>query len=115
MLPLVNVIGPVIGTPASRAYLAAMRTLLALALILVPTSAFAFCPAVGSADPVRANANQQQVLDCQVTQLRNTIALQQQKLDFAADLQAQQQNFNQQLRMQKTFDAAQPAVTFPQF
>ena len=92
-----------------------MRTLLlTLALILVPTTAFAFCPAVGSADPVRANANQQQVLDCQVTQLRNAIAIQQQKLDFEAAMQAQQKTFEMQLRLQRTFELP-PPVTFPKF
>ena len=93
-----------------------MRTLLlTLVLTLAPTAAFAYCPAVASTDAVTANANRQAVLDCQAAQLRTTTTLQQQKLDLAAALQAQQQNFDLQLRMQKTFDAASPPVTFPAF
>ncbi len=89
--------------------------LLTLALILAPTAAFAYCPAVASTDAVTANANRQAVLECQAEQLRATAAQQRQKLDLSTAIQAQQQNFDLQLRLQKTFDAASPPVTFPPF
>jgi hypothetical protein len=92
-----------------------MRSLLALALILAPTTAFAYCPAVASADAVTANANRQAVLDCQAAELRATTAQQQQKLELSTAIQTQQLNFDLQLRLQKTFDAASPTVTFPAF
>ncbi len=93
-----------------------MRTLLlTLALILAPTAAFAYCPAIGSTDAVTANANREAVLACQAEQLRATTTQQQQKLDLSTAIQAQQQNFDLQLRLQKTFDAASPTVTFPAF
>jgi parvulin-like peptidyl-prolyl isomerase len=92
-----------------------MRSLLTLALILAPTAAFAYCPAVASADTVTANANRQAVLECQAAELRATTAQQQQKLELSTAIQTQQLNFDLQLRLQKTFDAASPTVTFPAF
>ncbi len=92
-----------------------MRTLLAIALIFVPTAAFAYCPAIGSADAVKANLSRAEVLACQAAELKQTTTLQQQKLDLSTAIQAQQENFDLQLRMQKTFDAASPTVTFPSF
>ena len=93
-----------------------MRTLLAIALILIPTAAFAYCPVVAdSTSAAVTNAQQQAVIACQQNELHATTTLQQQKLDLSTAIQAQQQNFDLQLRMQKTFDAASPTVTFPSF
>lgn len=91
------------------------KIMLTVALILAPTAAFAYCPAIGSADAVKANLSRAQVLACQAAELNATVVQQQQKLDLSTAIQAQQQNFDAQLRMQKTFDAASPTVTFPAF
>lgn len=94
-----------------------MRTLLlTAALILLPTAAFAYCPVVADSDSaVVTNTAQQQLIACQQNELHTTVQIQQQKLDLQSALAAQQQNFDLELRMQKTFDAAQPPMTFPQF
>jgi hypothetical protein len=97
-----------------------MRTILpalglTLILAIAPTAVLAYCPAIASADAVRANASQQQLIACQQAELDNTAKLRQQTLDLQAALQAQQRTFELQLRLQQTFTASQSVATLPQF
>lgn len=89
--------------------------LLTAALILAPTMAFAACiPAPPTENRAENLANQRALTLCQAQELHDTTARKSEQLQVQADLQALQQNFNQQLRMQQTFTAAS-TPTFAQF
>ena len=89
--------------------------LLTVALILAPTMAFAACLPVPPTENRAENlANQRALTLCQAQELHDATARKSEQLQVQADLQALQQNFNQQLRMQQTFAAAS-TPTFPQF
>jgi|GEM_PF-5873365 len=95
-----------------------MRTLILAALLALaaPSAAFAYCPALADPDTAaQSDANQKAVIACQKAELDSTAKFQQQQLDLQAALQAQQRNFELQQRMQQTYQAAQPPVTFPNF
>jgi hypothetical protein len=95
-----------------------MRTVILAAFLAfaAPTAAFAYCPALADPDTAaQSDANQQAVIACQHAELNSAAKLQQQQLDLQAALQAQQRNFELQQRLQQTFQATQPAVTFPTF
>src|SRR3569623_2574249 len=93
-----------------------MRTLLLTAvLLLTPTAAFAACiPAPPTENRADNLAIQRALTLCQAQELHDATARKSEQLQVQADLQALQQNFNQQLRMQQTFAAAS-TPTFPQF
>ena len=88
--------------------------LLAAALILMPTMAFAACiPAPPTENRAENLANQRALTLCQAQELHDATARKSEQLQVQADLQALQQNFNTQLRMQQTFAAAS-TPSFPQ-
>jgi hypothetical protein len=104
--------------PSAALIYVLMRTLILAAVLALaaPTAAFAYCPVIADADTAaQSDANQQAVIACQHAELNSAARLQQQQLDLQAALQAQQRNFELQQRMQQTFEAAQPPVTFPTF
>jgi len=94
-----------------------MRTLLLTAvLLLTPTAAFAACiPAAPTENRAENLANQRALTLCQAQELHDATARTSQLLQFQADLQAQQQNFDLQLKLQRTYAAASTPPTLPTF
>ena len=94
-----------------------MRTaLLIAALILAPTTAFAACiPLPTTEDRAQNLANAQALTLCQAQALHDATAAKSQQLQFQADLQAQQQNFDLQLKLQRTYAAASTPPALPTF
>lgn len=93
-----------------------MRTLLLIAaLVLAPTTAFAACiPSPPTEDRAQNLANQRALTLCQAQELHDATAAKSQQLQLQADLQALQQNFDVQLKLQQTYAAASTPVV-PQF
>jgi hypothetical protein len=106
-----------LATSSTGAYLWVMRTLLLTALlILVPAAALAACvPAPTTESRAENLANQRALTLCQAQELHDATARRSQQLQLQADLQALQQNFQAQLKMQQTFAAASNPSTFSQF
>ncbi|MBN9305058.1 MULTISPECIES: hypothetical protein [unclassified Devosia] len=85
--------------------------------MLVPSAAQAMCVPVPPGDNRAENlANARALTLCRVQELSDATALKAQQLQVQADLEAQARSFEQQLRMQQTYAAAQPpAVSLPPF
>jgi hypothetical protein len=94
-----------------------MRTaLLIAALIIAPSTAFAACAPLPTTDDRAQNlANQRALTLCQAQELHDATARSSQQLQVQADLQALQQNFQVQLKLQQTFAAASNPPTVSQF
>ena len=106
-----------LATSLAVAYLSLMRTaLLIAALILAPTAASAACiPLPTTEDRAQNLANERALTLCQAQELHDATARRSQELQLQADLQAQQQNFDLQLKLQQTYAAASTPPTLPQF
>jgi len=94
-----------------------MRTALIIAaLILAPTSAFATCIQLPTTEDRAENLTNERALAlCRAQELHDATARTSQLLQFQADLQAQQQNFDLQLKLQRTYAAASTPPTLPTF
>jgi len=94
-----------------------MRTaMLIAALLLVPTNALGACiPLPTTQDRAQNLANARALTLCQAQELHDATARTSQLLQFQADLQAQQQNFDLQLKLQRTYAAASTPPTLPTF
>lgn len=107
----------VLATSGIGAYLSAMRSILLIAvLFLMPGTAFAACvPLPTTEDRAQNLANERALVLCQARALHDATARQSQQLQLQADLQAQRQNFELELRMQQTFNAAATPPVVPAF
>lgn len=85
--------------------------------MLAPSAAQAMCVPVPPGDDRAENlANARALTLCRAQELSDATALKAQQLQVQADLEAQARSFEQQLRMQQTYAAAQPpAVSLPPF
>ena len=84
--------------------------LLAALLIAAPLPALAYCPSIPDDASTGNVANQTQLTLCRANELHDSTALKAQELQFRADLQAQTQMLDLQLKLQQTYAAAQPPV-----
>jgi hypothetical protein len=93
-----------------------MRSIvLALALTLAASgAALAYCPVIPDTAATHYIDNKTALAVCRQNELAFATRLHQQQLDMQAAFQAQQQNFQMQLRLQQTYNAARQ-VTLPQF
>ena len=101
-----------LGTPRSLGHLISMRPLLlAAVLTLAASPAFAYCAVPPPTEDRAQNlANETALTLCQAAELHDTTVFKSQQLQFQADLQAQQKNFELELKMQQTFAAAATPV-----
>jgi hypothetical protein len=84
--------------------------LLAALLLAAPLPALAYCPSVPDDASTGYVGNQAQLTLCRANELHDRTALKAQELQFQADLQAQAEMVELQLKLQQTYAAAQPPV-----
>jgi hypothetical protein len=92
------------------------KLLLAAVLILAATPALAVCPVIPDDESTHNIQNQTRLTLCRQAEVNALAARKSQELQLQADLFAQMQNFELELRMQQMFAATQqtfPSPTFP--
>ncbi len=77
-------------------------------------AALADCPVIPDTAATHYIDNKTALAVCRQNEIAFATRLHQQQLDMQAAFQAQQQNFQMQLRLQQTYNAARQ-VTLPQF
>jgi uncharacterized membrane-anchored protein len=86
--------------------------LLAALLIAAPLPALAWCPSIPDDATTGYVGNQTQLTLCRANELHDRTAQKAQELQFQADLQAQMQSLQMQLKLQQTYAAASQSPVF---